>query len=93
MIFENDRVRVLETFIPMGDTTALHTHRRPTAMHVVSGDHFVRRDAEGIVEIDTRHQEPPFEMPPILWSEDNPPHTIENVGEVDLVLIGVEIKR
>lgn len=92
VIFENDRVRVIETAIPVGEITDIHTHRRPTTLHVVSGDHFVRRDAAGDVEFDTRTQTPDFDMPRILWTEDNPPHTIENVGSADLVFIGVEIK-
>lgn len=92
VIFENERVRVIETVIPVGELTDIHTHRRSTAMHVVSGDHFVRRDAAGTVEFDTREQTPSFEMPRIMWSEDNPAHTIENVGSVDMVFIGVEIK-
>jgi len=34
VLFENDRVRVLETTIRAGEITPLHTHRSPTVMYV-----------------------------------------------------------
>ena len=92
VIFENERVRMLETAIRAGDRTPLHTHRLPTAIHVVSGSLFTRRDETGAILVDTRAAVPPFEMPPVLWSAGNPPHTLENTGDDDLVVIGVELK-
>jgi len=92
VIFENERVRVLETVIRAGDTAPVHTHRRPTALYVVSGTEFVRRDEHGGVMLDTRESDPPFTMPPVLWSGFTPAHTLENTGEEDLVVIGVELK-
>jgi len=92
VIFENERVRMLETTIPAGETTRLHTHLLPTAMYVVSGSHFVRRDASGAVMTDTRAADPPFQMPPVLWAASTPEHTLENTGDDDLVVIGVELK-
>ena len=32
VIFENDQVRVLETTIPGGEKTPIHTHLRPMVM-------------------------------------------------------------
>lgn len=92
VIFENDQVRVLETVIKAGDLTPLHTHRRATAMYVVSGSHFVRKDENGEVMMDTRTQEPPFVMPSVIWSDGTPAHTLENPADDDLVVIGVELK-
>ncbi len=92
VIFENQEVRVLETVIRAGDSTPLHTHRRATVMYVISGSHFIRRDESGQVMLDTRDQDPPFEMPPVLWSDGTPAHTLENTGDDDLVVIGVELK-
>jgi quercetin dioxygenase-like cupin family protein len=45
-LLENERARVLETVIPPGETTAIHTHRWPSVQHVVIGSDIVRRDAE-----------------------------------------------
>ncbi len=91
VLFENDRVRVIETIVDAGDTTPVHTHPR-TLMYVVSGDHFVRRDDSGAVMVDTRDQGEDFEMPSVIWSDGTPPHVIENPGEEDLIVIGVELK-
>lgn len=91
-IFENDRVRVLETVIRAGESTPIHTHERPSVLYVISGSSFVRRDPEGGVMLDTSKLDPPFVMPPVLWSEFLPLHAIENTGPDDLIVIGVELK-
>jgi quercetin dioxygenase-like cupin family protein len=88
---ENERVRVLETRIPPGATTAVHTHRWPNVQYVVSTSEFVRRDGAGAVLLDTRGATPP--QPGVtLWSEPLPPHSIENVGGADLHVIMIELK-
>lgn len=92
VLFENDRVRVIETTIPPGAVTALHTHLAPSAQYVVSGSHFVRRDPSGQVMLDTRNTDPPFTWPPVQWSDGTPAHTLENVGDQQLVVISVELK-
>ncbi len=92
VLFENDRVRVLETRIKAGDRAPLHTHRAPTVMYVMSGSAFTRRDEHGTVMLDTRATDPPFVMPPVMWSDFNPAHTLENTGPEDLRVIGVELK-
>jgi mannose-6-phosphate isomerase-like protein (cupin superfamily) len=92
VIFENDEVRVLETTIPAGVRTRVHTHLLPQVMYVVSGSHFVRRDESGAVMFDTR-ADPAYVLPQVLYSAGTPLHTLENTGTDDLVVIGVELKR
>jgi mannose-6-phosphate isomerase-like protein (cupin superfamily) len=92
VLFENDRVRVLETIIRTGEKTAIHTHRAPQVMYVLSGSSFIRRDPAGAVMLDTSKLDPPFVMPPVLWSDFIPSHTIENTGPDDFAVIGVELK-
>ncbi len=92
LVLENERVRVLETRIPPGETTALHTHRWPAAMVIQSWAPFVRRDAEGAVTVDSRTVPALADPPQTLWSDPLPPHTLENVGDVDIQLISVELK-
>jgi hypothetical protein len=92
LLLENERVRVLETRIPAGETTAVHTHRWPNVQYVVSSPDFIRRDGEGAVLLDTRMTQGRPEPPVTLWSEPLPPHSIENVGEADLHVIMVELK-
>lgn len=91
VIFENEQVRVLETTIPVGEITPLHTHLAATVMYVLSGSHFIRRDEHGATMVDTRTN-PDFVLPKVLFAASTPRHTIENTGDDDLVVIGVELK-
>ena len=93
LLFENDDVRVLETTIASGATTGLHTHRWPGPLYVLSFDHFVRRDADGTVLVDTREGGVLPEPGSAVWSASLAPHTLENVGAADIHVIGVELKR
>lgn len=90
ILFENDVVRVLETTIPAGDRTPIHSHLRPTVSYVVSGSHMVRRDPDGAVLLDTR-TDPSFVMPRVQFSTGIPRHTLENPGPDEIVVIGVEL--
>ena len=91
LLFENDRVRVVETTIAVGETTPLHTHLAPTVTYVISGSHFVRRDEHGTVLVDTRST-PGFVLPRVLYQAGLDPHTLENTGDDPFVAIGVELK-
>lgn len=92
ILFENDRVRVLDTRVSPGDTVPVHTHRWPAAVHLMSWSDFVRRDGEGKVLVDTRGRPPPAALPHAVWSEALPPHTLENVGSAELHAVSIEIK-
>jgi hypothetical protein len=92
LLLENERVRVLETHIPPGETTAVHTHRWPNVQYLVSSTDFIRRDGKGEVVFDTRTSARKTEAHATLWSEPLPPHSIENVGTEGLRVIMVELK-
>jgi hypothetical protein len=92
VMLENDQVRVIETQVPVKATTPVHTHRWASVEYVVSTTDFVRRDSNGHVLYDTRtaHDRPaPLE---VLWSDPRPPHSIENVGDTELLVLMVELK-
>ena len=90
LVLENDRVRVLDTRIPAGDTVPVHTHRWPAVYCTISPGDFVRRDGEGGVLFDSRlHPSPSAQG---AWIESLPPHSVENVGESEIHLISVELK-
>jgi hypothetical protein len=91
-LFENESVRVLEARIGAGETTAVHTHRWPSVQHVLATTDFVRRDADGAVLLDTRTDGGRPELGDTLWSGPFPPHSLENVGPDDLLVLMVEIK-
>jgi hypothetical protein len=92
LLFENDAVRVLETRIAPGETTQLHTHRWPGILYVLSFGHFVRRDADGRVLVDTRDGGPLPQPGAAIWSDSLPPHTLANVDASEVHVIGVEVK-
>ena len=93
VIFESEAVRVLDTRIGPGETTDLHTHRWPSALYVLSSAHFVRRDGDGDVLVDTRKGAPLPEPGTVVWTDPLPPHTLENVDTSAIHLIGFELKR
>lgn len=92
VVFENEHVRVLETTIPAGDTTPLHTHRAPHVIVVRSGTDFVRRNAVGEVVLDTRILGGFGKPDGVLWSDGIDEHTLENVGRDDIVVHAIELK-
>ncbi len=91
LVFENDNVRVIATQIAPGETTALHTHCWPQVMIVESFSDFVRRDDSGNVVADSRGSALP-QSGAAVWLEALPPHTLENVGDELIRVIGVEVK-
>jgi hypothetical protein len=92
LLFENDAVRVLETQIAPGETTKLHTHRWPGVLYVISFGHFVRRDGEGSVLVDSRNAGALPEPGTAVWSGAFSPHTLDSVDTIGIHVIGVELK-
>lgn len=91
LLFENELVRVLNTSVPPGETVPLHTHRWPAALYILRWSHFVRRDGEGSILVDSRVAAKSAEGAAV-WSGPLPPHTLENVGKSELQVISVELK-
>lgn len=90
LIFENERVRMLDTRIPPGDIVPVHTHRWPAVYYSLRYSPFIRRDGAGNITFDSRTRTGPF--PPASWLENLPPHSVENVGDVEIHLVSVELK-
>src|SRR5262249_34751244 len=93
LIFENDHVRVLEVRIPAGAVVPLHTHRWPALLHLQTWSDHVRRDETGAIVFDSRNAERVRAMPTVIWSEPLPPHSVENVGDGELLVMSVELKN
>lgn len=89
LLMENEEVRVLETRIPVGHTVPVHTHRWPGVYYIQSWSHFIRRDAQGNVLLDTRGA---GETQPgtAVWTEALGPHSVENVGRNEIRIVAVE---
>lgn len=93
VLFENKFVRVLDTNIASGETTAVHTHQWPATLYIISWSDFIRYDAEGNILLDSRDLFSPPAKGAALWSQPLPPHALKNIGESDLHVISVEIKK
>lgn len=93
LLFENDRVRVLEVRIPPGDFVPVHTHRWPAAIYVARQSDFLRRDADGNLLFDSRAAGPPPPEPVVQWTPPLPPHSVENIGPYEILLISTELKN
>jgi hypothetical protein len=94
VLFENDRVRVLEVTIPPHMKEALHTHRWPSVLYVDKGGPFRDFDSQGNVVFDSRTAAEPLPKPPVvLWSEPQAPHAIENLADEPSHLIRFELKK
>jgi mannose-6-phosphate isomerase-like protein (cupin superfamily) len=92
LLLENAEVRVLDTRIPPGGRTPVHTHRWPSVLYILSWSAFVRRDAEDRIVLDSRTVPALSDSPGVLWSPPLAAHSLENVGPLDLRVISVELK-
>ncbi len=92
LLLENEDVRVLNVRIGPGEFVPVHTHRWPSVVYVVSASDFVRRDGEGDVLFDSRTAPSP-NPPATMWIAPLPPHSVENVGQGEILLFTVELKK
>jgi hypothetical protein len=93
LLFENDSVRVLDTCIKAGEQTAVHTHRWPASLYILSWSDFIRYDAEGNVMVDSRTLGKVPSANSAIWTDALIPHSLKNIGDNDLHVISVELKR
>lgn len=91
VLFENERVRILDTRVAAGERTPVHAHEWPAALYVLGWSDFLRRDEHGEILVDSRHRDAP-QIGAGLWIEPLPPHSVENIGSTDLHIIAVEVK-
>ncbi len=92
LLLENERVRVLDTVIPVGDIVPVHTHRWPALYYTIAAGDFIRRDADGKVLFDSRTVPGMLSTSAATFIECLPPHSVENVSPSEIHLISVELK-
>lgn len=93
VLFENDRVRVLDVTIRPGEREPVHAHRWPSVLYVERAGDFIDRDKDGAVLVDSRKL-PPITYPTTNWLDPQPPHSVENLSTTETVhLVRVELKQ
>jgi hypothetical protein len=92
VLFENDRVRVLDTRLGPGERTPLHAHEWPAALYVLSWSDFVRYGPDDEVLVDSRAAGNAPATGGAAWLAPLDPHYVKNVGEGTLHIIAVEMK-
>ncbi|HET7537150.1 MAG TPA: hypothetical protein VFJ90_11880 [Candidatus Didemnitutus sp.] len=91
LMFQNEKVRVLDTRVAPGEIVPLHTHRWPAVYHILSWSDIVRRGPAGEVQVDTRGRPAPA-VPSATWAGPLGPHTLENVGSGVVHVVSIELK-
>jgi hypothetical protein len=92
LLFENERVRLVQTRILPGDATPVHTHRWPSVLFVFAWSDFGRFDERGNVLMDTREASELLKLHSPVWQEPLPPHSVKNVGGAEFRGVPVELK-
>ncbi len=92
VLFEDDRVRVLDGRVPAGATVPVHTHRWGGVLYILATSDFVRRDMDGNVLVDTRQSGSAPVPGTAVWGSPLTPHTFENVGPTEFRTLTVEMK-
>jgi hypothetical protein len=93
LLLEDEQVRVIRTRIAAGEMVPLHTHRWGGVAYVESYSHFIRRDEKGGVLFDSRQAGAAPKTPCAQWMQPLPPHTVENLGPLEINILMIEIKH
>jgi hypothetical protein len=92
LLLEDRRIRVIHTRIAAGDVVPLHTHRWGGIAYLESWNYFIRRDESGKILFDSREAGTTPGFPCAQWSEPLPPHTVENLGPLEIRIVLIELK-
>jgi hypothetical protein len=92
ILYEDDRVRVLDGRVPPGSTVPVHTHRWGGVLYILATSDFVRRDPDGNVLADTRATRSTPILGTAVWGAPLTPHSLENVGNEEFRTLTVEMK-
>ncbi|REF36618.1 hypothetical protein [Thermasporomyces composti] len=101
VLFENDRVRVVEVHIEAGQRVAEHTHRRPSVVVVEQparlryhADVHFAGDVEPVAMAGDHSvgDSPGEAVAGLLWSDPVGPHVVENVDDHAFHAVRIELK-
>ncbi len=94
VIFENERVRIMEFKVPPGDVVPAHTHRWSTINYVLRLSDFRSYDADGNLKFDSRTEQFGTKEGEVFCLPPFPPlHSVENIGTDEMHGISIELKN
>ena len=93
ILFENERVRVLDVVVPVGSREPVHAHCWPSVLYVMFRGKLRERDAAGTVIREATETPPPSAFPFTQWLPVSPPHSIENLDSQPIHLLRIELKQ
>jgi hypothetical protein len=93
VVFENDRVRVLDVTVGVGSREALHAHCWPSVLYISFRGKLREWGADGKLIREVKETPPPTAFPLTQWLEASPPHSIENLDTKPIRLLRIELKQ
>lgn len=93
VLFEDDRVRVLETLIRPGEETAVHTHVWSGVLYVIGWSACIRTDEHGMVMMDSVRDGVSHAPGTAIPAAPIPLHALRNVGIGNIHVILTEFKQ
>jgi hypothetical protein len=92
VLYEDERIRVLDAHCRPGETVPVHTHCWAGVLYILASSDFIRRDPDGNVLVDTRSTHTTPTLGSAVWGAPLTPHSLENVGTSELRTLTVEMK-
>jgi mannose-6-phosphate isomerase-like protein (cupin superfamily) len=92
VIFENDKVRVLDVTVAPHTKEPVHAHCWASVLYVIEAGKYVDNGADGKVLFDSRSLATPPKLPMVIYKDPEAPHAVENLDDEPLHLIRVEMK-
>lgn len=91
LLFENDRVRVLEVLIEAGAREPEHTHRYPSVM-IVDEPARIRYYEHGALTFESPAPDTPPQGPKAVWMDAEGPHSVENIDSTRYHALRIELR-
>ena len=93
VVFENERVRVLDVVVDVGGREPLHAHCWPSVLYVTFRGKLREWGADGKVIREVTETPPATAFPLTQWLDASPPHSIENLDSQPIHLLRIELKQ
>lgn len=91
LLFENDRVRVLEVVVAAGAREPEHTHRWPSVM-IVDEPARIRYYEHGVQTFESPAGDTPPQGPRAGWMDPEGPHSVENIDTCRYHALRIELR-